>query len=139
MKRGDDGWWQADIKLPAPDSDYGFVPDREGPFPGLRSPWQPNGIHQISRLVDHSAFAWTDAGFNARPLADAVIYELHVGTFTAAKTFDSAIERLDYLVQLGVTHVELMPVNEFLRPSRVGVTTAWNCSRRTMLTADRKG
>ncbi|HEX5399767.1 MAG TPA: alpha-amylase family glycosyl hydrolase, partial [Verrucomicrobiae bacterium] len=113
MKRDGGGWWQALIEPPAPSPDYGFVLDGEGPFPDPRSPWQPNGIHQLSRLVDHSAFNWTDAGFKARPLAEALIYELHVGTFTTAGTFDTATERLDHLVQLGVTHVELMPVNEF--------------------------
>ncbi|HEY5040573.1 MAG TPA: malto-oligosyltrehalose trehalohydrolase [Verrucomicrobiae bacterium] len=113
MQRGENGWWQAEAKLSTPDDNYGFVLDGEGPFPDPRSPWQPHGIHQLSRLVDHGAFEWTDAGFNARPLAEAVIYEMHVGTFTPAGTFASAIERLDHLVQLGVTHVELMPVNGF--------------------------
>lgn len=113
MHRENTGWWQAEVTATAPDADYGFVLDGEGPFPDPRSPWQPNGVHKLSRLVDHAAFAWTDAGFNAPPLAAAVIYELHIGTFTTAGTFDSAIERLDHLRQLGVTHVELMPVNEF--------------------------
>jgi maltooligosyltrehalose trehalohydrolase len=113
MQRNVDGWWQVAISQPVSGSDYGFVLDGEGPFPDPRSPWQPNGIRQLSRRVDHAAFKWTDAGFTARPLAEAVIYELHVGTFTPGGTFDSAIERLDHLVQLGITHVELMPVNEF--------------------------
>ncbi len=113
MKRGGDGWWQTTVQPSAPDCDYGFVLDGKGPFPDPRSPWQPNGIHKLSRLVDHGAFGWTDADFRALPLAQAVIYELHIGTFTPAGTFDSAIERLDHLVQLGITHVELLPVNEF--------------------------
>lgn len=113
MKRSEDGWWRADVELRAADSDYGFMLDGEGPFPDPRSPWQPNGIHQLSRVVDHTVFNWTDAGFDSRPLAEALIYELHVGTFTPAGTFAAAIERLGHLVQLGVTHVELMPVNAF--------------------------
>jgi len=113
MQRGDGGWWQVTVTPTASADDYGFVLDGEGPFPDPRSPWQPDGIHKLSRLVDHTAFKWTDAGFNARPLGQAVIYELHVGTFTPAGTFDSAIEKLDHLAHLGVTHVELMPVNEF--------------------------
>src|SRR5208283_5703610 len=56
---------------------------------------------------------WSDAGWNAPPLSSAIIYELHIGTFTIAGTFDAAIERLDYLYDLGVTHVELMPIAEF--------------------------
>ncbi len=71
------------------------------------------GIDGLSRPVDHGAFRWTDANWKAPPLATAVIYELHVGTFTPQGTFDAAIEKLDHLAGLGVTHVELMPVNEF--------------------------
>ncbi len=66
-----------------------------------------------SRVYDQAAFAWSDRGWDAPPLALGVVYELHVGTFTQAGTFDSAIERLDYLVELGITHVELMPVAAF--------------------------
>jgi len=113
LKRGEDGWWNATVESAEPGSDYGFMLDGEGPFPDPRSPWQPNGVHALSRLVDHTAFQWTDAGFNAPPLSRAVIYEMHVGTFTSVGTFASAIEKLDHLVQLGITHVELMPVIEF--------------------------
>lgn len=113
MTRRADGWWEATVASAGPGSDYGFVLDDEGPFPDPRSPWQPRGVHGLSRLVDHDAFAWSDAGFRARPLAEAVVYELHIGTFTPEGTFDAAIARLDHLVELGITHVELMPVNEF--------------------------
>jgi maltooligosyltrehalose trehalohydrolase len=67
-------------------------------------------------VVDHASFRWTDGQFQARPLKAGVIYEMHVGTFTPAGTFDSTIERLDHLVELGITHVELMPVNHFSGP-----------------------
>jgi maltooligosyltrehalose trehalohydrolase len=107
------GWWSAEISSADAGSDYGFVLDGEGPFPDPRSPWQPAGVHGLSRLVDHSEFKWSDAGWQAPPLSSAVIYELHVGTFTPQATFEAAIEKLDHLVRLGVTHVELMPVNEF--------------------------
>jgi len=113
MQRGEDGWWTVEVPSARPGSDYGFVLDGDGPFPDPRSPWQPNGVHALSRLVDHDAFEWTDGGFKAPPLSRAVIYELHVGTFTPGGTFESTIEKLDHLVQLGVTHIELMPVAEF--------------------------
>ena len=77
-----DGWWTAEVESAGPGSDYGFVLDGEGPFPDPRSPWQPNGVHALSRVVDHDGFPWTDAGFRAPPLSAAVIYELHIGTFT---------------------------------------------------------
>lgn len=113
LQRGENGWWQVEINHPVTGENYGFLIDGEGPFPDPRSPWQPHGVHGLSRIVNHSQFKWTDAGFNGSPLSAAVIYELHIGTFTPAGTFDSAIEKLDHLAQLGVTHVELMPVNEF--------------------------
>lgn len=113
MQADGSGWWTANVEPAKAGSDYGFVVDGEGPFPDPRSPWQPDGVHGLSRGVEHDAFAWTDAGFRAPPLGSAVIYELHIGTFTPEGTFAAAITRLDHLVQLGVTHVELMPVNAF--------------------------
>jgi len=112
MRRAEDGWWMAEVASAGPGSDYGFVLDGQGPFPDPRSPWQPNGVHALSRVVAQD-FPWDDSGFRARPLAAALIYELHTGTFTPEGTFEAAIGRLDHLVQLGVTHVELMPVAAF--------------------------
>ena len=117
MAPAGDGWWRAEAEAAAGD-DYAFRIDGEGPFPDPRSPDQPDGVHGPSRVVDHGAFAWSDAGWNPPPLASAVIYELHVGTFTPEGTFDAAIGRLDHLAELGVTHVELLPVATF--PGRRG-------------------
>jgi maltooligosyltrehalose trehalohydrolase len=105
-----DGWWTG-AELP-PGTDYAFVldgSDEEIPDPASR--WQPYGVHGRSRVYDQGAYAWRDAGWQGRDLPGAVFYELHVGTFTPEATFDSALERLDHLVGLGVTHVELLPVN----------------------------
>ncbi len=113
MTRGENDWWTAEISSAKTGDDYGFILDGEGPFPDPRSPSQPNGVHKLSRLVDQNSFQWTDEKFQAPPLSSAIIYELHVGTFTPQGTFLSAIEKLDHLVALGVTHVELMPVVEF--------------------------
>ncbi len=112
MQPGQRGWWRVE----APDEageDYQFVLDDGQTYPDPRSPWQPAGVHGPSRRVDHSRFAWTDAKWQPRPLSSALIYELHIGTFTPQGTFDAAIERLNELAALGVTHIELMPVNEF--------------------------
>ena len=93
---------------------YGFLVDDDARiYPDPRSAWQPNGVHGFSRVYDQSKFVWGDAQFQAPPLSGGIVYELHVGTFTSLGTFDAAIEKLDYLVQLGVTHVELMPVAAF--------------------------
>lgn len=113
MKRGEGDWWTAEVPSAKPGDDYGFILDGEGPYPDPRSPSQPNGVHKLSRLVDQNSFSWTDGYFQARPLASAIIYELHIGTFTPEGTFRAAIEKLDHLVELGVTHVELMPVVGF--------------------------
>ena len=110
---GLNGWWSGVILPAGPGDDYGFVLDGEGPFPDPRSPFQPKGVHGLSRLVDQENHAWTDICFKATALASALIYELHVGTFTPEGTFLSAIGKLEHLVSLGVTHVELMPVAEF--------------------------
>ena len=113
MQHFDDGWWRCEIENAGPGSEYFFVIDGGEATPDPRSESQPYGIHGPSCLIDHSAFAWTDRNWQPRPLASAIIYELHIGTFTPQGTFRSAIERLGYLADLGVTHIELMPVNEF--------------------------
>jgi maltooligosyltrehalose trehalohydrolase len=112
MDRVDGGWWRASIRLP-PGADYAFALDDGEALPDPRSPWQPWGVHGPSRTVDHTTFPWTDAGWSAAELRHAIIYELHVGTFTPDGTFDGVVARLDELVALGVTHLELMPVAEF--------------------------
>lgn len=112
------GWWTVGAPFVEDGVDYAFRIDERGPFPDPRSQWQPHGVHGPSRWVDHSRFSWTDAVRRQPPLGSALIYELHVGTFTPGGTFDAAIERLAHLVDLGVTHVELMPVAEF--PGRRG-------------------
>jgi maltooligosyltrehalose trehalohydrolase len=111
MTRDDRGWWHADA---ADGQDYAFLlDDDETPLPDPRSRWQPDGVHGPSRRYDHDAFRWTDQAWTGRALAGAVLYELHVGTFTEAGTFDAARERLDHLVELGVDFVEVLPVNAF--------------------------
>src|SRR5579863_793980 len=89
-----EGWWRADA-IPAPGADYSFILDNTDSLPDPRSPWQPNGVHGPSRFYDHAAFRWTDQNYQPPPLSSALIYELHIGTFTPAGTFDSAIEKLD--------------------------------------------
>jgi maltooligosyltrehalose trehalohydrolase len=108
------GHWNVSVEAAGPGTDYGFVLDDDPKsYPDPRSQWQPHGVHGASRVYDQSAFRWSDREWNAQPLDRAVIYELHVGTFTVGGTFDAAIERLDYLFELGVTHLELMPVAAF--------------------------
>jgi maltooligosyltrehalose trehalohydrolase len=112
MTRAANGWWTSNTSLRA-GADYVCFIDGQGPFPDPRSAAQPAGVHGASRIVDHQAFPWSDGAWRPPRLESAVIYELHVGTFTLPGTFAAAVERLDYLRELGVTHLELMPVAEF--------------------------
>ena len=82
----------------------------ERPDPVSRS--QPQGVHRPSAVVDRD-FSWNDAAWRGRTLGEYVVYELHVGTFTPAGTFDAVVERLDALVELGVAAIEIMPVAQF--------------------------
>jgi maltooligosyltrehalose trehalohydrolase len=93
-------------------ADYRFVLDGEA-LPDPSSRWQPEGIRGPSRVVDPATFTWTDDAWTGVDPAASVLYELHVGTFTAEGTFDAAIEHLAGLAELGVTAVEVMPVAEF--------------------------
>jgi maltooligosyltrehalose trehalohydrolase len=114
MTRGDDDWWTPAGPVPpvSEEVDYGYlIDDSDTPRPDPRSRRQPAGVHQRSRTFDHTAHVWHDQQWTGRPLAGAVIYELHVGTFTPEGTFDAALGRLDHLLGLGVDFVELMPVN----------------------------
>jgi maltooligosyltrehalose trehalohydrolase len=115
MSKVDDrGWWKVSVAEAESGTDYAFVlNDDATPYPDPRGLWQPHGVHGPSRIYRHDAFAWNDSRWQGPPLSGAVIYEMHVGTFTSAGTFDAAIERLNYLFELGITHVELMPVVEF--------------------------
>jgi len=108
-----DGWWETVEPVGRSGSRYGFILDGAGPFPDPRSMYQPDGIHGRSQVIDHAEFPWRDAAWKPPPLTNAVIYELHIGTFTPVGNFEAAIEKLPHLVKLGITHVELMPVNEF--------------------------
>jgi len=112
------GWWHLDVEDAGPGGDYCFVLDEDDAcYPDPRSQWQPQGVHGPSRVYDQAAFAWPKSSqaveFQPALLASGVIYELHVGTFTSEGTLDSAIGKLDYLADLGITHVELMPVASF--------------------------
>jgi maltooligosyltrehalose trehalohydrolase len=101
-------WWHSAVELTAGDR-YGFVVDGTGPMPDPRSASQPDGVHATSAVVHLDA----PPAFAPPSLRDSIVYELHVGTFTDAGTFAGAVERLDDLVDLGVTTVEVMPVVEF--------------------------
>lgn len=112
MMPRDAGWWTT-LATPDPGEEYGFVLDDGDVRPDPRSRRQPRGVHDLSAWDDAASFVWSDAAWTGRQLAGGLIYELHVGTFTREGTLDAAIGRLPHLVELGVTHIELLPVNGF--------------------------
>ncbi|MBI3686066.1 MAG: malto-oligosyltrehalose trehalohydrolase [Actinobacteria bacterium] len=112
MRADDNDWWRLDVPDASAGTDYGFLLDDDPTvLPDPASRWQPVGVHGPSRLHAPGSYRWGDGGWTGRALPGSVIYELHVGTFTPAGTFDAAISRLGHLVELGVDLVELLPVN----------------------------
>jgi len=107
------GWWRVSVAVPWGTNYTFLLGDDPTPFPDPRGLRQPKGVHGPSQTYDRKAFPWTDGTWAGAPLSGGVIYEIHVGTFTPGGTFDSAIERLPYLADLGITHIELMPIAEF--------------------------
>ncbi len=107
-----DGYFEA-VAPGAPGLRYWYVldGDRRRPDPAARA--LPESVHGPAEVVDPAAFRWTDAGWRGRPLAEYVLYELHVGAFTPEGTFAAAIPCLPQLKELGVTAIELMPVASF--------------------------
>ncbi|MEX2626893.1 MAG: malto-oligosyltrehalose trehalohydrolase, partial [Ilumatobacteraceae bacterium] len=110
---GGSGWWGVDVPGVGHGWRYRYSLGGGPWLPDPASGWQPDGVHGASAVVDVGRFAWTDHEWRGVPLAASVIYELHVGTFTPEGTFDAAIGQLDRLAALGVTIVEVMPVNAF--------------------------
>ncbi len=117
MTAGDGGWWRADVTEAGAGTDYAFSLDGGEPRPDPRSAWQPHGVDGPSRVVHDADLPFT-AAWAGRDARGAVLYEMHVGTFTPEGTFDAAIDHLDHLVDLGVGIVEVMPVAAF--PGRWG-------------------
>ena len=113
MTRQSDGTFEVTVPGLVAGVRYQYRLDGERHRPDPTSRYQPDGVHGPSVAVDPRDFAWTDQSFRGRDLADHVIYELHVGTFTRTGTFEAIIPHLPQLVDLGITAVELMPVAEF--------------------------
>ncbi|MBA2281083.1 MAG: malto-oligosyltrehalose trehalohydrolase [Acidimicrobiia bacterium] len=112
LERDATGWHRGGPEL-VDAEEYRFSLDGGDPLPDPRSHWQPDGIDGPSAAVDHGAFPWTDDEWQGFQLPGSVVYELHVGTFSAEGDFDAAILHLDHLVDLGVDAVEVMPIAEF--------------------------
>ena len=109
----DRGVWEASVAHARHGDRYGYRIDGGDPLPDPVSRSQPDGVHALSEIIDPDSFVWTDQPWRGIALADFVIYEIHVGTFTPEGTFDAAATRLHELVALGITAIELMPIASF--------------------------
>ncbi len=112
LDRGDMGYWQATVEAVEAGTLYYVQFDGED-SPDPASHFQPEGVHGPSQIVDHHQFAWGDHPWEGLKLSEAVIYELHVATFTPEGTFEAIITRLPELLDLGITAIELMPIAQF--------------------------
>jgi malto-oligosyltrehalose trehalohydrolase len=113
MARSDDGWWRLSVTGAGPGTRYAYRLGNGLQVPDPASRFQPEDVHGCSEVVDGQAYPWQQSDWSGRPWHEAITYELHVGAFTEAGTFLAAIDKLDLLVELGVTAVELLPVADF--------------------------
>lgn len=113
MERKEEGWFELISPDAGPGTKYQFQINEGIKVPDPASRFQPRDVHGPSEVVDPTEFDWQDSNWRGRPWEETVIYELHVGTFTAEGTFAAVEKRLPYLAELGVTAVELMPVADF--------------------------
>jgi malto-oligosyltrehalose trehalohydrolase len=107
------GGWRELVAEASAGARYRYRIDDKLEVPDPASRCNPDGVHAASLIVEPRAFEWPDDAWRGRPWAEAVIYELHVGAFSPDGTFAGVEARLDYLAQLGVTAIELMPIADF--------------------------
>ena len=112
LSKLEDGWFELVTNTPV-GSRYEFQINGQTNVPDPASRFQPSDVHGPSEVIDPNAFNWQDQHWRGRPWEEAVIYELHIGTFTPDGTFAAAEQRLDYLADVGITTVELMPIADF--------------------------
>ncbi|HVS93799.1 MAG TPA: malto-oligosyltrehalose trehalohydrolase [Mucilaginibacter sp.] len=107
------GHWQATTDAIGVGEHYLFVIDGHKKLPDPASLSQPDGVHGPSQHIDINAFEWTDGDWTNPPLSDYIFYELHTGVFSTESDFKGIINKLDYLAELGITAIEIMPVAQF--------------------------
>jgi len=113
LEARDQGWFEVVTDAAKPGSLYRFRIDGEQEVPDPASRFQPRDVHGPSEVIDSHAFDWQDDAWLGRRWEEAVLYELHVGAFTPSGKFSSVDEHLEYLADLGVTALELMPISDF--------------------------
>lgn len=145
MHPREDGLWVAQLDLPPGEYGYQFVVDSDTEHPTViadpysrKLRWvegspEPHSVFEVGK----KPYVWDDAGFHAKPLNELVIYELHVGDFTPEGTFKGVTQKLDYIRDLGVSAIELMPIQEFPGDRSWGYNPAYFfCPESSYGTAD---
>ncbi|WP_373535733.1 malto-oligosyltrehalose trehalohydrolase [Microcoleus sp.] len=113
MQQSAEGYWQTTATDIQPGTLYTYKLEEKTDLPDPASKYQPQGVHAPSQVIDENSFIWTDTNWQGVPLAEMIIYELHVGTFTQAGTFAAIIPQLKQLQELGINAIEIMPVAQF--------------------------
>lgn len=113
MQKDDQGYFTVELAGISPGTRYQFAAEEGEAYPDPASHYQPDGVHGASAVVDHHAYPWRDIEWKGLPLKELLFYEIHTGTFTPDGTFEGIISKLDYLAELGVNAIELMPVSQF--------------------------
>lgn len=113
MKRDIKGYWKATVEGISPGTLYFYRLEKERDRPDPASHFQPEGVHGPSQVVDHNSFPWEEESWRGIVLSEMIIYELHVGTFTAEGSFDAVIPRLAELADTGINSIEIMPFGQF--------------------------
>ncbi|MEJ2615296.1 MAG: malto-oligosyltrehalose trehalohydrolase [Ignavibacteriaceae bacterium] len=113
LEKDEFGYWEARVKDILPRTRYLYKINNSDEKPDPASNYQPEGVHAVSEVINHSLFNWTDKNWKGLELKEYIIYEIHTGTFTKEGTFESIIPKLEYLKELGITAIELMPVAQF--------------------------
>jgi len=113
MKKNDEGYFTVEIETGEKELRYFFKPDGGKDVPDPASQYQPGGVHDASQTIDHSLYQWNDKDWEGLPMQEWIIYELHVGTFTAEGIFEAVIKRLGDLKDIGINALEIMPVAQF--------------------------
>jgi isoamylase len=113
MESREAGWYELTSDQATVNDLYRYRIDGFGEVPDPASRYNPQGVHGPSQVIEPGQFAWNDRSWRGRPWEEAIIYQLHVGAFTPQGSFAAVRERLDYLVELGVTAIQLLPVGAF--------------------------
>lgn len=113
MSKDEEGYFITEVETPPGTKYLYIIDDAEKGLPDPASQFQPEGVHGVSEVIDHRSFQWNDSNWKGIPFEETILYELHIGTFTEQGTFESAIEKLDLLTEIGINAIEIMPVAQF--------------------------